>query len=157
MGMFAAALNGSAISVGISGTWFDDVMQYQMDYRVFAYLLAVSVGTGLLFGFAPASRLARVDVNDALKDQARGTFGGGAGEALVHRAARGRVGNRGRAAGRRGRHDSQLSQRIQGRISGLTQPTLGPHLFTFRPPGTGASRLKQAFLRSPDETTQNSA
>src|ERR1700682_6761403 len=48
-----------------------------MDQRVLAYLVALSVGTGLLFGLAPALRLSTLDVNAALKDGGRGATGGG--------------------------------------------------------------------------------
>ena len=53
--------------------WLD----YAIDYRVCAYLIAISVGTGLLFGLAPALRLSKLDVNTALKDGGRGATGGG--------------------------------------------------------------------------------
>ena len=39
-----------------------------MDYRVFAYVCAISMASGILFGLAPALRLSRLDVNAALKD-----------------------------------------------------------------------------------------
>ncbi len=48
---------------------------YAMDYRVLAYLLAISAGTGLLFGIAPASQLSTLDVNATLKDGGRGATG----------------------------------------------------------------------------------
>jgi predicted permease len=56
------------------------VLDYAMDYRVFAYLIAVSVGTGVLFGLAPALRLSTLDVNASLKDGGRGAAGGGRGQ-----------------------------------------------------------------------------
>lgn len=49
---------------------------YIMDYRVFAYLLAISVVTGLVFGMAPALRLSRLDINAILKGGGRGSMGG---------------------------------------------------------------------------------
>ncbi len=52
--------------------WFD----FSMDYRVLAYLMAISVATGLLFGVAPARRLARIDANGALKSAGRGAVDG---------------------------------------------------------------------------------
>jgi predicted permease len=52
--------------------WLD----FSMDYTVFAYLAAISISAGLLFGLAPALRLSRVDVNAALKDGGRGASGG---------------------------------------------------------------------------------
>jgi predicted permease len=57
-------------------------IDFSMDYRVFAYLVAVSIGTGVLFGLAPALRLSRLDVNTALKDGGRGSSGGARGKFL---------------------------------------------------------------------------
>jgi predicted permease len=58
------------------------VVDYAMDYRVVAYLMAISIGTGLLFGLAPASRLSQLDINAALKDGGRGSSGGWRGKPL---------------------------------------------------------------------------
>lgn len=52
------------------------VLDYTMDDRVLAYVIAVSVATGLLFGLAPAKQLSKVDVNAALKDGARAATSG---------------------------------------------------------------------------------
>ncbi|HTS77987.1 MAG TPA: ABC transporter permease [Bryobacteraceae bacterium] len=57
-------------------------MNFSMDYRGFAFLAAISVGTGLLFGLAPALRLSRLDVNASLKDQSRGSSRGRRGHYL---------------------------------------------------------------------------
>jgi putative ABC transport system permease protein len=57
-------------------------MKFSMDYRVFAYMVVISVGTGLLFGLAPALRLAGVDVNTSLKDGGRGSSAGARGKHL---------------------------------------------------------------------------
>jgi putative ABC transport system permease protein len=57
-------------------------MKFSMDYRVFTYLVMVSVGTGILFGLAPALRLAGVDVNTSLKDGGRGSSTGARGKHL---------------------------------------------------------------------------
>ncbi|MEO8680622.1 MAG: ABC transporter permease [Vicinamibacterales bacterium] len=48
---------------------------YGMDYRVLAYLVGISIVTGLLFGMAPAARVSRLDINSALKDGGRGAAG----------------------------------------------------------------------------------
>ncbi|HEY2906804.1 MAG TPA: ABC transporter permease [Vicinamibacterales bacterium] len=53
-------------------SWSEHLLDYTMDYRVFTYLVAISIGTGLLFGVAPAVRLLRIDVNAALQDGGRG-------------------------------------------------------------------------------------
>jgi predicted permease len=55
---------------------------YPMDYRVFVYLLAIGLVTGLLFGLVPAVRLSRLDVNTTLKDAGRGSTGGRRGKYL---------------------------------------------------------------------------
>src|SRR5712692_10476154 len=52
--------------------WID----FSLDYRAFAYLAAISIATGILFGLAPALRLSRLDVNTALKDGGRGAGAG---------------------------------------------------------------------------------
>jgi putative ABC transport system permease protein len=57
-------------------------MDFSMDYKGFAYLAAISIGTGLLFGLAPALRLSKIVVNSALKDGGRGSSGGGRGKYL---------------------------------------------------------------------------
>ncbi len=49
---------------------------YALDYRVFAYLVAISIATALLFGLAPAVTLSKLDVNTALKDGGRGATNG---------------------------------------------------------------------------------
>ena len=64
-----------ALAQGRRCTNFD----YAMDYRVLGYLVAISIGTGLLFGLAPASRLSTLDVNATLKDGGRGATGGRGG------------------------------------------------------------------------------
>ena len=59
-------------------SWVD----FSMDYRGFVYLAVITLGTGLLFGLAPALRLSRLDVNASLKDGARGASTGGRGKYL---------------------------------------------------------------------------
>jgi len=58
------------------------IIDYTLDLRVLAYLIAVSAGTGLLFGLAPALRLSVLDVNNALKDGSRRATGGGRSQRL---------------------------------------------------------------------------
>ena len=48
-------------------SWFD----FSVDYRVLTYLAALSLGTGLLFGLAPALRLVNSDILAALKEGGR--------------------------------------------------------------------------------------
>jgi predicted permease len=47
-----------------------------MDATVIAFSLALSIGTGLLFGLAPAMRLARGPLHTSLREGARGATGG---------------------------------------------------------------------------------
>jgi putative ABC transport system permease protein len=58
------------------------IVDYTMDYRVLGYLIAISIGTGLLFGMAPALRLAKIRVNETLKDGDRASTGGSRGKHL---------------------------------------------------------------------------
>jgi len=74
--MYALGVTGAMISDSIGGNWFDNVLDYTMDYQVFFYLVAISFATGILFGLAPAARLAKLDANAALKDGGRGATGG---------------------------------------------------------------------------------
>ncbi len=58
------------------------IVDYTMDHSVLWYLIAISFGTGILFGLAPALRLSKLDVNAALKDGGRGAAGPGRGKHL---------------------------------------------------------------------------
>jgi len=55
------------------------IIDYSMDHRVVGYLIAISIGTGILFGLAPALRLSKLDVNASLKDGGRGAHGSSGG------------------------------------------------------------------------------
>jgi putative ABC transport system permease protein len=57
-------------------------MNFTMDYRGFAYLALISIGSGVLFGLVPALRLSKLDVNSSLKDGSRGSSGGKRGKYL---------------------------------------------------------------------------
>ena len=51
-------------------------IQFTMDRSVFAYLAAICLGTGVLFGLAPALHISKTDVNEVLKEGGRsGTAG----------------------------------------------------------------------------------
>jgi putative ABC transport system permease protein len=70
------------VSMPPGHSWFDHVLDYSLDFRVFAYLIAISAATGILFGLAPALRLSKLDVNGTLKDGGRGITGGARGNRL---------------------------------------------------------------------------
>ena len=57
-------------------------LTFSMDWRVLAYLGAITIGTGVLFGLAPALRLSKLDIIAALKDGGRGFSGGPRGRSL---------------------------------------------------------------------------
>ncbi len=46
-------------------------MEFTMDGTVFAYFAAICLGTGIVFGLAPALHVARTDVNEVLKEGGR--------------------------------------------------------------------------------------
>jgi predicted permease len=51
-------------------------IQFTMDYTVFAFLAAICILTGVLFGLAPALQVSRTNVNEVLKEGGRGNAGG---------------------------------------------------------------------------------
>jgi predicted permease len=53
--------------------WID----FSIDYRALAYFAAITVASGILFGLAPALRLARLDINSGLKEGGHGAGLGG--------------------------------------------------------------------------------
>jgi len=63
-------------------SWSDHLLDYTMDGRVFAYLVVISIGTGLSFGVVPAMRLLKIDVNAALQNGGRGAGRGKQGTRL---------------------------------------------------------------------------
>jgi predicted permease len=48
----------------------------KLEGPAYGYLAAISIATGILFGLAPALRLAKVDIHGSLKDGGYGTMGG---------------------------------------------------------------------------------
>ncbi len=63
-----------------------------LDLRVFGFALLCSIMTGLIFGAVPAWLASRADVNDALKENVRGTSGGRSQNRLRHALIVGEVG-----------------------------------------------------------------
>jgi putative ABC transport system permease protein len=51
-------------------------IHFTMDLSVFGYLAAVTLGTGILFGLAPALHVSKTNVNDVLKEGGRTGAGG---------------------------------------------------------------------------------
>jgi predicted permease len=49
--------------------WYDD--RWTMDWRVFAFIAGIALGTAFVFGLIPALHLSNTDANESLKDGAR--------------------------------------------------------------------------------------
>lgn len=79
--IYAHFADGGGLS-SWTGLWFANIVDYSMDARVFVYLVAISIGTGLLFGLLPALRLSNLDIHHMLKDGGRGATGGERGKRL---------------------------------------------------------------------------
>ena len=73
-------VGGFERAMAYKASWL--IVDYTMDHRVLGYLVAISIGTGILFGLAPALRLSKLDVNARLKDGGRGATGGVRGRNL---------------------------------------------------------------------------
>jgi putative ABC transport system permease protein len=59
-------------------TEFPELLRHiSIDARVLAFALAISVASSVVFGLMPALRASRVDLNEILKEGARGSSGGG--------------------------------------------------------------------------------
>ncbi|MDQ2950431.1 MAG: ABC transporter permease, partial [Acidobacteriota bacterium] len=67
-------VKGFALAVADVGKpyWID----FRMDFTVFAYLTAICVGTGILFGLFPALQSSKLKPADTLKEGTRGAGGG---------------------------------------------------------------------------------
>ncbi len=58
-------------------------LSFPVDLRVIGYLAAITLGAGILAGLAPALRLARLDVDAALREGGLGSSGGRRGQRLT--------------------------------------------------------------------------
>jgi predicted permease len=76
LGAFLAVSGAQVLLALVSGGFDDLAVQVPHDYRVFAFTATISLLTGILFGLAPAFRATRVDVNQTLAANARGSIGG---------------------------------------------------------------------------------
>jgi predicted permease len=72
------ALWGTRLFALIIPAEFPDILRHlSVDARVLAFALAISVASSIVFGLMPAVRASRVDLNEVLKEGARGSSGGG--------------------------------------------------------------------------------
>jgi predicted permease len=72
LAIWGARLFDAAITPTGKPAWID----FSADYRVLAYLTAISMASGILFGMFPALRLSCLDLNSVLKDGGRGAGAG---------------------------------------------------------------------------------
>ncbi len=77
LGMFLATWGTGLLLALVSGGVNDLALPVLYDYRVFCFTAVISLLTGILFGLAPAFRATRVDVNQTLAANTRGSIGGG--------------------------------------------------------------------------------
>ena len=79
--LLAFVAGGLGLLLSVAGIrWFDAQLQdvgrpfwmvFSMDWRTFAFLFAVCIITGVLFGLAPALHVSRTNVNETLKEGGR--------------------------------------------------------------------------------------
>lgn len=87
---FAGAAAGIAVAIAgtqalialIADTGSTMKIPFEMDFRTLGFTAAVALGTGILFGLAPALRATRVNIAEPMKDS-RGATGAGAAKILV--------------------------------------------------------------------------
>jgi putative ABC transport system permease protein len=73
IGVWAVRILSAALPDTIA---YANLKAIRIDATVFLFTLAVSLGTGILFGLAPAIKAARTDVQSSLKDGGRGFSSG---------------------------------------------------------------------------------
>src|SRR5262249_48081689 len=61
------------------------------DWRVFSYVAAVAMASGILAGLAPALRASKADLNDTLREGGRGLIGDSGGHVFRHGLVIGQV------------------------------------------------------------------
>jgi putative ABC transport system permease protein len=76
LGLGMAAFGVRAFDAAVADTGKPYWIVFSMDYTVFAFLAAVCVLTGVLFGIAPALHVSRTNVSGVLKEGGRGNAGG---------------------------------------------------------------------------------
>jgi putative ABC transport system permease protein len=72
------AVWGVDLLVSLSPTDTPRLNEISLDWRVLGFTLIASLLTGILFGFAPVLFTSRIDINQTLKEGARGVSTGGA-------------------------------------------------------------------------------
>jgi predicted permease len=67
------------VNNGPKPSWVD----FSLNTEALAFLAAISIGTGILFGLAPALKLANIDINGSVKDGGQSAAGGTRGRRLA--------------------------------------------------------------------------
>ena len=75
LGLALASYGVQAFDAAIHATGAPYWLRFTIDYRVLAYVAAICVATGVLFGLAPALQVSRENQHDTLKEGARGSTG----------------------------------------------------------------------------------
>ena len=73
---FLVAIWGTPMLVSLIPEKVPRIHEINVDLRVLGFALLTSIVTGIVFGLAPALQASRVDLNESLKESARGTTGG---------------------------------------------------------------------------------
>jgi len=76
LGLGLAAIGVRLFDRAVADVGKPSWIRFTMDYTVFAYLAAICVLTGVLFGLAPALQVTKTNVNEVLKEGGRGNAGG---------------------------------------------------------------------------------
>jgi putative ABC transport system permease protein len=78
LGVFLAYFGVRAFNAALGTTYFElpTWVAFSVDRNVLLYLAAISIGTGIVFGLAPALRMSRIDLNSALKEGGQGAGAG---------------------------------------------------------------------------------
>ncbi len=91
-------------------------IQFTMDGNVFAFFAVVCLGTGIMFGLAPALHASKTDVNEVLKEGGRSGTAGVRARRWTGALMVGRADAHRRAARRRRLHDAQLRHDVPARL-----------------------------------------
>lgn len=75
LGLGLATAGVRAFDLAVAGVGKPYWIQFTMDFTVFAYVAAICVFTGLIFGVVPALHSTRLDVNEKLKEGGRNSSG----------------------------------------------------------------------------------
>jgi putative ABC transport system permease protein len=76
IGLMLAVVGVRLFDNAVAGSGKPYWVIFKMDFTVFAFLAAICVLTGVLFGLAPALQVTKTNVNDVLKEGGRGNAGG---------------------------------------------------------------------------------